>query len=266
MPLTLITLGHRSYALNREKFILPPLCAVPADPFLMGSDPAHDVNARENEFPQHTVVLDAFEMGQFPVTVAEYACAIKAHIVPAPFTWEHQLTRPDRPVVNVAWRHALAYADWLARTLDEPWHLPTEAQWEKAARGTEGCIFPWGDELPSAEQTGSYYSPIGHYPMGASPYGVQDVVGNVMQWVTSYTMPYPYDPLDGREDLTIHEDNRDMKRAPDGTRSIRGARGSYYPTVAEGRWDRAAVRGGHWPSLNNENEYGFRVLRGPGSP
>lgn len=190
LPLTLSTLGYHAYAINREKFILPPLCLVPMGPFLMGSDPMRDLHAQESEVPQHSVMLDAFEMAQFPVTVAEYACAINAHVVPAPFQWNHQLAKLDRPVVNIAWRHALAYGDWLARTLNEPWHLPTEAQWEKAARGTDGRLYPWGD-LWTVEQASAYYTPIGQHPTGASPYGVQDLLGNDNEWVTSYWFPYP---------------------------------------------------------------------------
>ncbi len=262
LPLALSMLGYRSYAMNREKFILPPLCAVPAGPFLMGSDPTQDLHARDDEMPQHHVSLYAFEMAQFPVIVAEYACAIKAHIVPEPYKWHHQLTHPNRPVVNLAWRHALAYADWLARTLDEPWCLPTEAQWEKAARGTEGRIYAWGDTW-TVEQASDYNSAIGQHPTGASPYGVQDLLGNVHEWVTSYVFPYPYDPTDGREDLTPHEDNKDRKQAPDGSEAARGARGGYDAFNIERRFgERAACRKYHWPSVNYEDEYGFRVVRG----
>ncbi|SRR5579871_107574 len=262
LPLTLYTLGYHSYAMNREKFIVPPLCEVPAGPFLMGSDLAHDVHARENEMPQHTVVLLAFEIAQFPVTVAEYAYAIKAHIVPEPFDWNRQLTQPMRPIVNIAWRHALAYAEWLATITEEPWFLPTEAQWEKAARGTDGRIYPWGDTW-TPERASFPYSPIGQHPTGASPYGAHDMAGNIEQWVTSYTMPYPYDPTDGREDLTVHEDNTDFKGSLSGIWAVRGSRGgSGDIPSARAVWERAAERGGHYPSINYENEYGFRLLRG----
>jgi formylglycine-generating enzyme required for sulfatase activity len=249
--------------MQSEKFIVPPLCEVPAGPFLIGSDPEFDAHARKDEVPQHTVVLPAFEIAQFPVTVAEYACAVKAHVVPAPFRWEQQLPQPTRPAVNMAWRHALAYAERLAALLDEPWHLSTEAQWEKAARGTNGRLYPWGDTWTS-EQTSSFYSAIGQHPAGASPYGVQDLVVNIWQWVTSYRRPYPYDPSDGREDLTSPEDFADLKRYSDGTWTVRGARGGFNPMSPDrAAWQRVAVRGGHYPSINVEDAYGFRLLRQP---
>jgi formylglycine-generating enzyme required for sulfatase activity len=261
LPMTLLTLGYHAHAMHREKFILPPLCEVAAGPFLMGSDPEHDPCARKDEMPQHTVVLPAFAIAQFPVTVTEYACAIQAHIVPAPFRWEQQLVQPARPAVNMAWSHALVYAEWLATLLDEPWQLPTEAQWEKAARGTDGRLYPWGDTW-TPEQASSRYSAIGQHPAGASPYGVQDLVGNIEQRVTSYRRTYPYDPTDGREDLTTHEDHADFKRYPDGTWAVRGARGGPNPMSPDrAAWERVALRGFHYPSINYENAYGFRLLR-----
>jgi toxoflavin biosynthesis protein ToxD len=261
MPVTLLTLGYHAYAMHREKFIVPPLCEVSAGSFLMGSDPEYDAHARKDEVLQHTVVLSAFEIAQFPVTVTEYACAVKARVVPAPFRWEQQLSQPTRPAVNIAWRHALAYAEWLSTLLDEPWHLPTEAQWEKAARGTDGRLYPWGDTW-TAEQASSRYSAIGQHPNGASPYGVQDLVGNIWQWVTSYVRPYPYDPTDGREDLTSREDYKDVQRLPDGTWAARGARGGPNPLSPDrAAWERVALRGFHYPSINYEDEYGFRLLR-----
>jgi formylglycine-generating enzyme required for sulfatase activity len=266
MPLAMLTLGYHAYAMSREKFIVPPLCEVAAGPFLMGSDPEFDAHARKNELPQHTIVLPAFEIAQFPVTVAEYACAVKAHIVPVPVGWKWQLLQPTRPAVNMAWRDALAYAEWLAALLDEPWHLPSEAQWEKAARGTDGRLYPWGDTW-TAEQASSRYSAIGQHPTGASPYGVQDLVGNIYQWVTSYLRPYPYDPTDGREDLTIREEPRDVNSILDfiGIFGMRGARGGFYimssDPVAE---ERVAVRSSHYPSINVEDEFGFRLVRSVG--
>jgi formylglycine-generating enzyme required for sulfatase activity len=261
LPIALLTLGYHAYALHREKFIIPPLCEVPAGPFLMGSDPEFDAYARKKELPQHTVVLPAFAIAQFPVTVTEYACAVKAHIVPAPLRWNQQLAQPTRPAVNMAWSHALAYAEWLSTLLDEPWRLPTEAQWEKAARGIDGHLYPWGDTW-TAEQASSRYSAIGHHPTGASPYGVQDLVGNIWQWVTSYLRPYPYDPSDGREELTSPEDHADLQWYPDGTWAIRGARGGPNPMSRDrAAWERVALRGGHYPSISVEDEYGFRLLR-----
>src|SRR5262249_37019470 len=94
----------------------------------------------------------AYQIARFPVTVAEYACAIRAKAVREPpkrsshtIEWRTQLQRLDHPVVNVSWHNAIAYAAWLAKVTGQPWRLPTEAEWEKAARGTDGRIYPWGD-------------------------------------------------------------------------------------------------------------------------
>jgi formylglycine-generating enzyme required for sulfatase activity len=133
--------------------ILPPLCTVPAGPFHMGSDLEQDSGAYENEKPQHSVTLSTFQIGKFPVTVAEYACFVRATKRSVPksinkeWTWAQQLSgRLDHPVVNVSWHDAIAYAEWLAERTGQPWRLPSEAQWEKAARGTDGRIYLWGDE------------------------------------------------------------------------------------------------------------------------
>jgi formylglycine-generating enzyme required for sulfatase activity len=147
------------------------------------------------------------------VTVAEYACAVRAKAVREPsvgtwgsITWADQLQRPDHPVVRVSWHHAWAYAAWLAQVTGQPWRLPTEAEWEKAARGTDGRLYPWGDAFDgtrcntSASESGAT-TPVGTYADrgDASPYGVHDLAGNVWEWTSSLYKPYPYSPNGGRE-------------------------------------------------------------------
>jgi Sulfatase-modifying factor enzyme 1 len=95
------------------------------------------------------------EIARYPVTVAEYACFVQAgHPVPQPnrheyqgviVDWQPQLQRLDHPVLNVTWNDAVAYAAWLPERIGEQWRLPTEAEWGKAARGTDGWIYPWGN-------------------------------------------------------------------------------------------------------------------------
>jgi formylglycine-generating enzyme required for sulfatase activity len=110
----------------------------------------------------------------------------------------------DHPVVYVSWDDAVAYAAWLAQTTGQPWRLPSEAEWEKAARGTDGRIYPWGDTFDKARANTSESgikttTAVGSYPSGSSPYGAQDMAGNVWEWTHSLFKSYPYIPNDGRE-------------------------------------------------------------------
>jgi formylglycine-generating enzyme required for sulfatase activity len=168
----------------------------------MGSDPKRDSQAEDCEKPQHRVTPAAFQIGRYPVTVAEYACFVRAgHAAPQrgtyrPITWDDQLKRLDHPVVCVTWHDAVAYAAWLAKLTGQSWRLPTEAEWEKAARGTDGRIYPWGDAFDKArcnvsESGIGTTTPVGSYPNGASPYGAQDMAGSVWEWASSLFKPYP---------------------------------------------------------------------------
>jgi toxoflavin biosynthesis protein ToxD len=196
--------------------ILPPTCLVPAGEFTMGSGPTHRSQFRvsEYEMPPHRVAVAAFRMATYPVTVAEYACAVMAGVVPAPQppeweagqgAWHVQRQHPDAPVVYVWWTDAGAYARWLAQLTGRVWRLPTEVEWEKAARGTDERMFPWGDawderRANTAEGGLGHLAPVGLFPRGASAYGVEDLAGNVYEWCSTRFMPYPYRAGDGRED------------------------------------------------------------------
>ncbi len=228
----------------------------------MGSDKSRDKEAYDDETPQYPVEVDAFALGQHPVTVAEYACAVRAKVVrePPQFDasgtkygpdWQTQQMHPEHPVVCVSWNDALAYTGWLAKTTRQPWRLPSEAEWEKAARGTDGRIYPWGDEF-DAERCNTYESGImtttsvGRYPTGESPYHMQDMTGNVWEWASSLYLyqPYPYRKNDGRENLDSIDN-----------RVRRGGSWNVYPLNA-----RAAFRGGDGPdSLLFDG--GFRLAR-----
>ncbi len=205
-PLRLKQLGFRLMQVIDEqkrdllRYIAPPVCEVPAGPFLMGSDKQRDPNAEDDELPQHEVMVPAFRIGMFPLTVAEYACAVAAGGVHMPgsdgaVTWQTQQQHPDHPIVCLSWHQANAYATWLADVTRQPWRLPTEVEWEKAARGTDGRIYPWGDEFDTERAniglSAGMPTPVGTYAGNgdASPYGVHDMAGNVWEWTTGIFEP-----------------------------------------------------------------------------
>ena len=169
---------------------------VPAGPFLMGSrkDDLEQAlaecrrlgglesvcrNDYLHEFPQRQVTLDAFHIDRYEVTNALYARFLAANGKgsPGPAT-------PNHPVTGVTWRDADAYCKWAGK------RLPTEAEWEKAARGADGRKFPWGSQWEKGRANGDGArgepAPVGSYPQGASPFGVHDVGGNVWEWVADW--------------------------------------------------------------------------------
>jgi serine/threonine-protein kinase len=156
------------------------LLCVPAGVFSMGAD-----EGEYDEKPMHSVYLDAFWVDRTEVTNAmfmQYASATGAS------AGGSGQADPDHPVVEVNWAEAAAYCQWSKR------QLPSEAQWEKAARGADERIYPWGNQDPDCTLVNSYdhnssrecvggVNPVGSYPAGASPYGAVDMAGNVAEWV-----------------------------------------------------------------------------------
>ena len=158
---------------------------VPAGPFAMGLD-----EGGFDEKPQHEVVLDAFWIMQTEVTNEQYESCVAADVCSPPFhpDWgsdEFWALYDLHPVTQVTWEQAVAYAEWAGG------RLPTEAEWEKAARGTDGRRYPWGDATPNAQRLNfndaiGDTQPVGSYPAGASPYGALDMAGNVWEWVADW--------------------------------------------------------------------------------
>jgi formylglycine-generating enzyme required for sulfatase activity len=159
---------------------------VPAGEFLMGSGD-YEGDASKNEKPRHKVYLDDYWIDRTPVTNAMYHKAVEAGACTKPHDTKHydDPKYADHPVVFIDWQQAQAYCRWVGG------RLPSEAQWEKAARGTDGRIYPWGNQSP--DKSLSNYGrivgdtmPVGSYPKGASPYGVLDMAGNVWEWVNDW--------------------------------------------------------------------------------
>jgi formylglycine-generating enzyme required for sulfatase activity len=166
-----------------------PMVQIPAGEFWMGVD---GVIGLEDERPRHKVWLDAYAMDRHEVTTGQYARFLAATGRKPPWLWEtvNPDLHGDRPVIGVDWEDADAYCRWAGK------RLPTEAEWEKAARGTDGRNFPWGNQPPTAELAnhalGARFSysqalmPVGHYEKGRSPYGLDDMAGNVWEWVQDW--------------------------------------------------------------------------------
>jgi len=266
---------------------------VPAGPFLMGTreEGIQALAGRlggkrewyEDEMPQHEVLLPAYYVARYPVTVAQFRVFVQASGY-RPGDGDSLRGRPNHPVVWVTWYDAVEYGRWLTGRLrawegtpeplaallrvgaggGPPWQarLPTEAEWEKAARGADGRLFPWGNDpdpdRANYSDTGiGGTSAVGCFPGGASPYGGLDMSGNVWEWThslwgTDFMSPdfkYPYDPKDGREDLKAK-----------GPRVLRG--GSFYDY---GRGVRCAYRHGFNPGLRGRGDLnGFRLVVAPG--
>jgi len=261
----------------------PVWVEIPAGEFWMGT-PAEAIPALvgkyggerkwyEREVPQHKIDLPAFAISRVPITNAQYRFFVEATGQEPPRHWENG--RPPKgqeshPVVYVSWREALAYCEWLSQATGKRITLPSEAEWEKAARGglpspahggepalslpkgvgDGGQEYPWGDEWDATRCNNSELelggtTPVGIFPEGSSPYGVLDLSGNVWEWTRSYYRAYPYDAKDGRENLATGED------------VFRVLRGGAFGHVAGSV--RAACRYGSYPRYRHD-AYGFRVV------
>ncbi|MFJ6612596.1 formylglycine-generating enzyme family protein [Streptomyces sp. NPDC091289] len=147
------------------------------------------------ETPAAQIHVQAFRIARTPVTVDQWARFAAATGRPAP------QGSPDHPVIGIAWEEATAYCRWLGERLGLDVRLPTEDEWERAARGDDGREFPWGDEyrtgLANLVDLGvGTTTPVGSFPEGASPFGVLDMAGNADEWTSTRYAPYPGAPAE----------------------------------------------------------------------
>jgi formylglycine-generating enzyme required for sulfatase activity len=227
---------------------------VPAGEFLMGSDPDVDPDAQDNEMPQHPISLGVYQIGRTEVTNAQYAQCVRAKVCDEPRGLTDYLDSASKvyPVVHVSWLDARKFCEWVGG------RLPTEVEWEYAAAGPEGYLYPWGvsppdcgkanysaEEGPCVETT----TPAGSYPQGASWRELEDMAGNVWEWTASLYKPYPYKAGDGREDPAAS--------------GLRVARGGSWLSLQESL--RSASRHKFEPS-NAGSNLGFRCARSGSEP
>jgi len=249
----------------RIDLLNPPMVPVEAGEFIRGSD------ERDDEKPVRRIYLDEFMMGKYPVTNAEFKEFIKdggyvnkEYWTPEGWQWrqkeniseprlwhDRKWNGPNFPMVGVSWYEASAYAVWLSKKTGNSYCLPTEAQWEKAARGSRGFRYPWGDQFDknkcNSEESGlGRNSPVGIFPLGKSPYGCMDMAGNVWEWCSD------------RYDENYYKESPGKNPVGPTDGSIRVLRGISRLFIV--LFNRSAFRFANPPEFR-ANDNGFRLLR-----
>ena len=252
---------------NGQFFSVVPveMIYIPAGPFLMGTPDSYTASHSSDEHPQHSVYLSAYSIGKYEVTRGEYRAFLTATGRAAPQYWAETQTwttetftqTENHPVVGVTYDDAEAYCAWAGG------RLPTEAEWEKAARwtGSYPNVYPWGDTW-DAEKCNNYHdhnsagggygrsqtAPVGSYPSGASPYGCQDMAGSVWEWCKDWYSDTYY--------------SQSPSTNPQGPTS-----GSYR-VLRGGSWIISIDFSGYRPAYRNSDSpnmpwygYGFRLAR-----
>ncbi|MBI5032415.1 MAG: SUMF1/EgtB/PvdO family nonheme iron enzyme [Chloroflexi bacterium] len=261
----LVLLSVSLYRAMQPKFD-NDLVRIPAGEFIMGSD-----SGRSDERPKHLVYLDTFEIDRYELTNAQYRHFLQVTERTVPRYWSGDEYPPgleNYPVVGVSWDDADAYCKWVGM------RLPTEAEWEKACRGTDGRVYPWGDEwdanranvivssvtrswdeawtLLATPNAMPVLKPVGSYPTGASPYGVMDMAGNASEWI--------FDWYNWR-DYTGLPDHNPIVTAPPWNHVVRGS--AWFDLYGDVEW---AKQQSQCSARNSSHEtqdprMGFRCVR-----
>ena len=232
------------------------MCLVPAGKFIMGSDQDYGNESNAGDAgPSHPVSLDAFYIDKYEVTNALYKNCVDAGScsLPGDISKYNNSQYVNHPVVYVDWDQATAYCAWRGPSTGlGPARLPGEAEWEKAARGSNGDTYPWGNDAPNKDLANygknvGDTTAVGSYASGTSPYGVYDMAGNVWEWVADWYAAYP------------------------GNTSASTDYGTTYRVLRGGSWDydfgylRASFRNWGHPDARTNN-YGFRCARSAAAP
>jgi formylglycine-generating enzyme required for sulfatase activity len=248
MMLVLVTLlwlaAHPAMASAPDDMVL-----VPAGEFSMGS-PEGD----PDEKPAHKVLINAFLMDKYEVTVKQYAAFLQESGGDRPSEWKtmNKTSNQNRPVMGVDWAEAARYCKWAGK------RLPTEAEWEKAARGTDGRLYPWGNDPPTPlhanygkKEWNNHEAlvPVGTLEAGKSPYGIYDMAGNVWEWVSDW---YDHD---------YYKHSPSESPAGPSTGGFKVIRGGSWNTSARNL--RAADRYFDPPSFRSQYVPGFRCAKTP---
>jgi formylglycine-generating enzyme required for sulfatase activity len=231
------------------------MMTIPGGEFAMGNNGRGDDGpGDEDERPAHRVKVPAFRIDKYETTNAMYEEFVRATRRDPPFHWTDGRVpegKDDHPVVYVSWHDADAFCRWAGK------RLPTEAEWELAARGRDARRFPWGDAFsPLRANTPQYWltkhaagdtMPVGSFPQGGTPEGVEDMAGNVYEWVADWYQPYP-----GNQSPNVHYG---MKN-----KVLRG--GSWYDCLSYGCGlsSPAYNRSRFAPEIKNKG-FGFRCAR-----
>ncbi|MEM7586210.1 MAG: SUMF1/EgtB/PvdO family nonheme iron enzyme [Acidobacteriota bacterium] len=254
--------GQADTAAEHRKLLVEPRTGmrfvwVPGGRFRMGGT-RHD-----DEKPQHWIRISPFWLGETPVTNAEYAAFLEQTRHPEPAQWRNRdFAHPEQPVVGASWHDAKAFCAWLSESMQETARLPSEAQWEFAARGVDDREYPWGNEPPDESRAcfgldweSDHTARVRMRPAGAGPFGTLDQAGNVWEWCQDVWDEAAYRKRAGREPLD--------------------------PLVTEGEAGFRVLRGGGWDgsagilraacrlrslAADRGRYIGFRVLAAPSSP
>ncbi|MDP7551584.1 MAG: SUMF1/EgtB/PvdO family nonheme iron enzyme [Nitrospinaceae bacterium] len=223
-----------------------PMALVPRGEFVMGSNERWD-----DEAPEYIESVETFHIDLHEVTNANYHLFASATKREFPYHWSEgniPAGKGDHPVIYVSWHDANAYCKWSGK------RLPTEQEWEKAARGENGNIYPWGNEWSLDKSNNPYKGstgtqPVGSYPEGRSPYGLYNMSGNVWEWVDSFYLPHPGNTIPRAE---YGKDKRVLKG------------GSWFDCLSYGCGLSAPTfnRSFFTPEVKN-NSFGFRCAKSP---